>query len=632
VLFGQSPANINCDKKMLNYLSIINILKSDRYVDKTANFERFLYYSETLCNCANTGASLFLKTFACFLDKNANSKEVFKNLKIAQSEKFEKFVNNYNVLFLDFSDFNAKTYDEAIEYMRNKMSDIYKEYCDIFADHNAQYYSYDSLESALNIIEKTSDIKDLQESLHWLLSKLHGYETYDPDNYLAILVDNMILLETVARQYGYLSEMREFLEKFIEEDIYKWCDIFLQMGFYTDIDDKYCTNSDMVVYRNFCVGSDNLQRRFEDIAVSKNEQYPFHYEPLKPQEKDWTAYIAGGRKTVAREKHEKELANRRYIRAEKKKYAVDLSPEVPRFSPNMGIRAKQLDKSSKKYERLNNLVKAIYKKFSPKFDYYDIYKYFQKIDTKKRIINDTETFEKQLESLCKGNSTWKNPHANGSFGYWVQISYTRADDEDGFSAGKPNNIKAYACFKTTAIKDIFVDSIKYLLQNAHDNFAAKIATCQRSDQMCYWLSKDDFKLLESFYKPYAKDMKKTLPFVAYKGMLGVSKDFPDVNSHNATQASIIADYLKGVNNEESIDLEDMYNNYISKWNGDIYNKNNNGFLRDSALSFIMILDTLDAILGKTRITDNSFMLSGEAKPWNVLAKSRCWFEVNERWG
>ena len=60
--------------------------------------------------------------------------------------------------------------------------------------------------------------------------------------------------------------------------------------------------------------------------------------------------------------------------------------------------------------------------------------------------------------------------------------------------------------------------------------------CSRADQMCYWLSPNDFKHLEDFYRPYFKDMEEALPFVAYKGKLGVSKDFPDAdNSHNATQ-------------------------------------------------------------------------------------------------
>ena len=184
-----------------------------------------------------------------------------------------------------------------------------------------------------------------------------------------------------------------------------------------------------------------------------------------------------------------------------------------------------------------------------------------------------------------------------------------------------------------SIQNVFVDSLKYILQNAEDTFGAKIATCNRSDQMCYWLSVKDFKHLEDFYRPYYKDMVKSLPFVAYKGMLGISKDFPGVDdSHNSTQAHIISDYLRTVNNIEDIDLESMYNLYIAKWNADIYDENPyGGFKNNSALSFIVILDTLDSILNETGVTEDSLLLSGDKKIWRMLSKSRCWADINAMW-
>ena len=75
---------------MVNYDSIIKILQSDNYIDKTDCFEPFLggYKSRGFDNCKHTGASLFLKTLACFLDKDIDTNDIFKNLKIAQSKLF----------------------------------------------------------------------------------------------------------------------------------------------------------------------------------------------------------------------------------------------------------------------------------------------------------------------------------------------------------------------------------------------------------------------------------------------------------------------------------------------------------------------------------------------------------------
>ena len=79
---------------MIDYPSIIKILQADKYVDKTQSFESFWgFMHETLVNCNSTGSSLFLKTFACFLDERMDSKEAFRHLAIGKSGEFDKHVN-----------------------------------------------------------------------------------------------------------------------------------------------------------------------------------------------------------------------------------------------------------------------------------------------------------------------------------------------------------------------------------------------------------------------------------------------------------------------------------------------------------------------------------------------------------
>lgn len=624
---------------MINYDSIIKILQSDKYIDKTDCFEKFLdgYKSLGFDNCLHTGSSLFLKTLACFLDKDIDTKDIFKNLKISQSKQFEKKINTYEVLYLDFSDFNAATFEDAVEYLTEKMFNVYKYHYKKFGTKKGGIFYSLNMENILNVIDKKPD-DWLKKSFSCLISQLRGYVgDIDDNDKLAILIDNFIQLEAVACKNGYLWSMRNFLNEFVIEDVYKYCDILLIIGdyqreeyyeefyetFYEIVPDHHITDQ---VYRYFCIHPRDLQKEQPEMIVPVKLQFAFDYQPFVLPKCDWATIIGEERKKIEKEKQDKEQALQCKIKNEKTIYAVELSPNIPKLSPNMGIRHKQLNKTSEKYQELNALLKEIYIHFAPNFNDYDVYKYFQKVKDKKYVIRDRDDFVETLDSLTDGNPNWRHSHANDS-GYWVSITYKREGEEHGTPANI-YNIKVYACFQHTDIEGIFVDSLKFLLQRCGNDFAAKITTVERSDQMCYWLSKNDFKYLEDFYKPYFSDMKRSLPFIAYKGELGISKDFPyRDDSHNAVQARIIADYLKTITNADSIDLEDMYNNYISKWNADLP-EGNGEFKYQSALSFVVILDTLDCILGKSEITDNSLMLNGDDNFCKTLSDSMCWADVN----
>ena len=87
-----------------------------------------------------------------------------------------------------------------------------------------------------------------------------------------------------------------------------------------------------------------------------------------------------------------------------------------------------------------------------------------------------------------------------------------------------------------------------------------------------------------------------------------------------------------MNNAADVDLEEMYNNYIAKWNADIYEESDySGFKNSSALSFIVILDTIDTILGGDELSEESLLLSGDKRIWGILSDSRCWADMNEEW-
>ena len=300
------------------------------------------------------------------------------------------------------------------------------------------------------------------------------------------------------------------------------------------------------------------------------------------------------------------------------------------FSPNLGIKEKHFDRNSLKYAELNGLLKSIYMHFCPFFVPNEIYAYLLRINQKVSILSDVMVLKSDLGRLVESSSNWKNASIDMFGGYWVQALYIHKDDDLSSYPCAPENIKVYACMKTTDVQIVFVDSLKYLLERAGNSFGAKVATCSRADQMCYWLSQNDFKHLEDFYKMYDDNLDTSMPFVAYKGKLGISKDFPGVDpSHNVLLVDIIVDYLNTVNNVDDVDIEDMFNNYIAKWNGEVEEETMYGFREQTALSFVVILDTMDAILDGTGITEHSLLTGGEKKMWNLLARSRSWDDVKE---
>ena len=618
---------------MVNYSSIIDILQSDKYVDKTYLFDSFFCRNyQTLGNCYRTGSSLFLKTLACFLDETADTKDVFKRLRIGQHECFAHEANAYRVLYLDFSDFKAKDFAEAINYITIKMSQAFKHYWDILSDGDNRYYDYHTLEKVLDIMEQEPAESTLQDALRILMLQLRGYETNRNGKKLAVLIDNMVKMETVAHENGYSAQMENFLKRFIVNDVYKFCDIFLQISDMIDEDDSYYPTKRHIVHQYFTVFTVDLRERYPELAVPEASQYGFPCVPFVPVIAGWHSIIDKGRKEIRMKKEEEELARLERIRKRKERYAIELSPAIPRFSPNMGLREKKVDKSSDEYKNLNNILKRLYAQCYPEFKKQHVYANLQNLDWSRKIVRDVERLKSDIEKLSKLTPHWKEVWVNGSLGTWLQVVCRRVDDKSNCSPARPENIKVYASLKSGNAEKTFLESMKFLMDNVKNSFAAKVSVYYRSDQICYWIAPDDFHCLEDFYAPHYDDLETAMPFMAYMGRLGISKDFPGTdNSHNSMQADIIADYFRSVKDIEKLDIEDMYNNYILKWNDETEEEGETlGFMDSSALSFVVILDTLDAILGRKPIDDKSFLIADDGIIWRILAESLCWDDVNTR--
>ncbi len=614
----------------IDYSRLVEFLQSDGYLDKTDCYEELISHRfTTLSNCKGTGSSLHLMTLACFLDEKANSREVFKQLKIGNSESFAGHINSYAVLWLDFSDFKAPSMKQALEYIKVKMSSAYRTMFCYSAHEEVKSYNVDTFDKELDIIGKTASEKDLERSLYGLLYQLKLSSSQATHRKVAVLIDNIVQLETIAIEYGYYSEMRHFLEAFLVEDIYKYCDFFFQIG---DIRESGFFDSPYMSYYYFSVYPLNIRERYPEMIVSRDSCPRSLYAPSFVDNVDWETYIKQAKQILQRVREEEDRRRQEYAIQEKERYARPLSVKVPKVSSNLGIREKHLDKQSAGYVYLNGYLRQIYEKAQPQFKPYDIYMYFQRWKDE-RVITNINAFKQSLETLSDGVGKWKRPDTKGSSENWVQSVFSLQGEDWHSMPNCPENLKVYVCLRNHNVQEVFTLSLAYLLQNAKASFAAKIAVYNRSDQICYWISAEDFIHLENFYKPYSPDMEKALPFVAYKGKLGISREFPGIDeSHNSLQAHIIADYFKTLRESGEVDLEDMYNNYIAKWNADIVEESEYcGFKNNSALSFLVILETLDIILSQKDMSEDSFLMSGDRRLWQILAKSRNWADVNDNW-
>lgn len=84
-------------------------LRSQIYVDKTGLLEytNFVLDTEQRLVCVSRprrfGKSMAAEMLVSYYDKSCNSKELFQNLKIAESKEFEAHLNQYDVIYVDIN-------------------------------------------------------------------------------------------------------------------------------------------------------------------------------------------------------------------------------------------------------------------------------------------------------------------------------------------------------------------------------------------------------------------------------------------------------------------------------------------------------------------------------------------------
>ncbi len=86
--------------------------------------------------------------------------------------------------------------------------------------------------------------------------------------------------------------------------------------------------------------------------------------------------------------------------------------------------------------------------------------------------------------------------------------------------------------------------------------------------------------------------------------------------------------MHGIHSQDEIDVLDMYQKYVKAWNGDADGRSpfSRAFKQRNAQEFVILLETLDVLLGNATITDDHILLNGDSELWHNLGWSRNWYE------
>lgn len=161
----------------------------------------------------------FFKTFTLQMLKLFYSspahRDVFSQLAIGRDEKAMAQQGRHLVILLDFTDFQAKNFDQALIYFSKKMSEVYEEFSEILIRGGRRTTHFGPLDYGdyKNILKQAFWAADNSELLANSLANLISYfnNSIWANNNLVILIDGFDKPFEVSAKYGYSEKMQDFM-------------------------------------------------------------------------------------------------------------------------------------------------------------------------------------------------------------------------------------------------------------------------------------------------------------------------------------------------------------------------------------------------------------------------------------
>ena len=593
---------------------------------------------------AGSGKTTLLSMLYYFFDVDEDSYALFKNAKLSYIwNDWQLYLNHRPVLFLDFSDFHSMNMPSALDYIRVKMLGLYEEKLhlvlndeedrdiEIFMEYLTSLEQYDPIgEESLcdhgaiddgEPHQKSDGRERLEWSLKNLLSQFHK-DDYSEENPV-LLFDNLFLLEKTAYANDYGQDMYEFLVRFLDFEPDKKCGLYFQANDYKEFKEHglstyFCVDPPFHPHR-----SKMSWRTDKDIFSTKEKLYDAEIRENRIADTEELERMVLQGKVIMLERQKASLKAKEAERQEKMaRYRKALKNDFPKLSPNMGIRRLRHLERDEHYDKLNQIVKAFYLKGAHFASFKELYEIMQNINHDRKT-DWNESAVEELNDICASlRPDWSIKEQSSK--YWSQMRIGDGERYVSFS-----DIKVYVTCRDSRVRELYIGAIRELIHNGKDGLTAKVSRVVRDETICFYLSRHDFFVLETYLKNKSDMLKKGNPFIAHRGLLGISRDLMDYDSHNAQNAKLLWDYFQTVPDVSEVDLEEMYRLYVLGWNAELSEDNifRKHFENSTAQTFILMMDTLDVLLGKSEITDDSLLLNGDRKLWSDLTNGVCWGDL-----
>jgi len=228
----QADRNSYMKKQILTGVdSFEKIIKGDFfYVDKT------LFIKEILENRGEVtlitrprrfGKTMNMSMLRCFFDVNTDSKVLFDGLKIMeQKDIVENYLNQNPVVFLTLKNVEEETYKDAIERMKELVSDIFQE--NLYLCENDCLNEFKKKQFYRHCAKESTEV-ELKSALKFLTSCLYAYHK----KRAIVLLDEYDSPINNALKDGYYQKMIQFMRGFLGS-VFKTND-YLEFGVLTGV-------------------------------------------------------------------------------------------------------------------------------------------------------------------------------------------------------------------------------------------------------------------------------------------------------------------------------------------------------------------------------------------------------------
>lgn len=621
----------------------------DIMIDYRECISSYRYMNMNIVGPSKSGKSSFLKEARKYYDIEEDKSE-YDN------------VDRHIIIYLDFSKYYGCSYEDAIAFIKQKMSALY---IDMYKYTYVGLHYYKSLECYLDVIEGSCSEKELSQSLLELVRYLR-YSVHS-DRYNAnrplILIDEVSRPLLLSAKYGYYEQMLAFMDAFLNIDHYEMTAGIITTSFApanTDVayDLKYISNIPVnefeplksvskangiilsdITGRQYCA---NYSRYFEALMdlescceeLLKEDEISienFNYSISFGM--DISNEISEKRKWIEEERIREEQTRKKMLEKEKKEYALPLPENCVLPSHFAGVRKLDIPiTNSERHKELNELLENLYIAYGDKISQRDVYNVIQ------HIGEDYSDLDKMVKSVEKVYEEAVAEHRYNSCkltindNWWIRFDLDRYDKEEGYD--DLSLIKVYISVSDDArIIDVFETLLRKLISEGKHRFHAKISKKKRKDHICFWVAREDFFLLEQSVIDFESILITPLEFVAYRGKLGISREMFSWDSYNGILAGLICLYLSLIKNVEEISAIAMYSRYVEAWNGDLPSEDSfsEHYKSSNAQELIILLESLNVILGNDKVDDSSILLNGDSDLWHILGNSRNWYEVGDKY-